>query len=185
MEIRAGIESATPRAWVGCLGCYNAGELVGKWLEKDEAEDLEAAGLSADGRCVRCNAEEFWVLDHENIGNAGEMTPTEFVTIAKRFETIDEHHNTEALRAFIEFYGHERDDIDDVISDFEDRYTGQYETRADWAEQYLEDSGMLNGVPGLLLYYIDTDAFARDCTYNGDVDFVDDGIGGVYVFHSN
>ena len=185
MEIQTEIRSGTPRAWVGCLGCYNAGELVGKWLDKDEAEDLEAAGLSADSRCVQCNAGEFWVFDHDNIGNAGEMNPAEFVEIARRIETINEHDNADALRVFIDFYSRERGDINDVISDFEDRYTGKYDNRTDWAEQHLEDSGMLNEVPPALRYYIDTDAFARDCSYNGDVDFVDDGISGVYVFYCN
>ncbi len=30
-----------PRVWVGCLGCYNAGVLVGAWVDAAEAEDFE------------------------------------------------------------------------------------------------------------------------------------------------
>ena len=173
----------TPRAWVGCLGCYNAGELVGKWLDKDEAQDLQAAGLmSSDGHCVRCDAEEFWVFDHENIGNCGEMNPAAFVTIAERFETIAEHFEQDALRFFIGYYSRERDDINDIINDFEEAYAGQFNNREDWAHQFAEDTGLLESVPDSLQYYIDLDKWARDLHYGGEIDFADDGTGGVFVF---
>ena len=59
----------TPRAWVGCLGCYNGGALVGKWIDGEICADLEYAGLTdRAGKCNRCGADEFWVMDHENGG---------------------------------------------------------------------------------------------------------------------
>jgi hypothetical protein len=43
-----------PRAWVGCLACYNDGRLVGSWMDGEEAGDREAwdkavAGDFAEG----------------------------------------------------------------------------------------------------------------------------------------
>lgn len=179
-EIQLG--SDIPRAWVGCLGCYNDGKLVGGWLDKDEAGDLDVAGLSEDGKCVRCGAEEFWVFDHENIGKAGEMSPADFVTIAERFDTIAEHFEEDALRVYIDFYNRERDDIDDVVGDFEEAYAGQFNNREEWADNFLEETGLLAAVPEDLRFYIDRDMWARDQQWGGGVDFADDGTGGIYVF---
>jgi hypothetical protein len=36
----------TVRAWVGCLGCYNNGNLVGEWIDGTECADLVEAGLT-------------------------------------------------------------------------------------------------------------------------------------------
>jgi antirestriction protein len=46
----------TPRAWVGCLACYNGGELVGAWVDGTDAEEYVPAGHYI--RCLRCGAGE-------------------------------------------------------------------------------------------------------------------------------
>lgn len=30
----------TPRVWVGCLACYNAGRLVGDWHDASDADEV-------------------------------------------------------------------------------------------------------------------------------------------------
>ena len=32
-----------PRVWIGCLACYNEGNLVGDWFDADVADDRAAA----------------------------------------------------------------------------------------------------------------------------------------------
>lgn len=39
----------------------------------------------------------------------------------------------------------------------------------EYAEQYIEDTGMLNEIPENLRYYFDTEAFARDLVISGDI----------------
>jgi hypothetical protein len=74
-------DTDTPRAWIGCLGCYNAGRLIGKWIDGIDCDDLESAGLTdSAGRCNRCGADEFLALDHENflgLLDGGEPNPRE------------------------------------------------------------------------------------------------------------
>lgn len=36
--VSAGFDGA--KAWVGCLSCYNNGDLVGEWFEAAEAADV-------------------------------------------------------------------------------------------------------------------------------------------------
>lgn len=57
-------DSETWQVWAGCLGCYNAGRLIGEWLPALDP-DTDAAGLTASGHCVRCGSDEWQCLDTE------------------------------------------------------------------------------------------------------------------------
>ena len=172
-------ETDTPRAWVGCLGCYNGGELVGKWLDADECGDLIAAGLARSGVyyngtpaefCKRCRSDEFWVFDHEGLPDGvldGECSPLHFAEIATAWELVND---PEMVAAFLSDRGETvtAENLPELIEQAEERYTG-YATVTEYAEGYLEDSGLLAEVPESLRYYIDTDSFARDLVLGGDV----------------
>ncbi|MDO5501213.1 MAG: antirestriction protein ArdA, partial [Propionibacteriaceae bacterium] len=63
----------TPRIWVGCLHCYNSGDLVGEWFDAVDADTITLADVhkGSGKRYVAC--EELWVLDHDNIPVSGEF----------------------------------------------------------------------------------------------------------------
>jgi len=173
--------SDTPRAWVACLGCYNSGELTGKWLDAEEAGDLWAAELTHEnGTCVECGADEFWCMDVEGLAKCEEMSVTEFIERAELAIAIAEHWDAPALRAFLDYENRSGDAQD--IEDFENRFMGQYDSNEAWAEWYLEEAGLLETLPDALRYYIDTRAYASDAELSGDVSFVAAGYGTVYVF---
>ena len=46
------VEVVRPRVWVGCLGCYNAGRLVGRWVDAEDAADLSPEDVRAIGHLV-------------------------------------------------------------------------------------------------------------------------------------
>jgi antirestriction protein len=178
----------TPRAWVGCLGCYNNGDLVGEWINGTECADLVAAGLTyrpnvaglASEICRRCGAEEFWVMDHEGFPTAvlsGECSPVHFAELTEAWEAVE---FPEMVAAYLENSGETvtAENLPELIEQAEERYTG-YETVLEYAESYLEDSGLLAEVPETLRYYVDTEAFARDLVLGGEV-FECDG----YVFRN-
>lgn len=48
---------------------------------------------------------------------------------------------------------------DVTISNIEDSYYGQYDSDADFAENYAEDSCLLEGVPDTVKYYFDFEAY--------------------------
>lgn len=177
-------ESTMPRAWVGCLGCYNDGRLTGRWLDADEAQDLGEAGLAdIDNFCTSCGAAEFHVFDHENIGNAGEMSVDEFVALAETWTEIAEDGLEGAFAAFLE-NEHLRGTADDLDA-FRDSYGGEWTSPAHWADEYLDEIGALDGLmTSSLRRYFDHAAFARDAELNGDVTFLAAPMGGVYVFHA-
>jgi hypothetical protein len=139
----------TPRAWVGCLGCYNGGALVGKWLEGEAIGDTVAAGLATletvgdytAPRCVRCFADEFMVFDHEGMLGLikGECSPSEAAEAAATVEEIERAGiDLEAAAAYID----DRGEWD--ASNFEDSYAGEFDTMEEFAQQLAEDIGALN-----------------------------------------
>lgn len=62
----------TPRVWIGCLACYNAGRLVGDWHDASDAEEVSTADVH--GRAS--SHEELWCFDIENIPVRREMSPS-------------------------------------------------------------------------------------------------------------
>ena len=37
-----------PRVWIGCLACYNSGQLVGHWYPATEAGDVDLDSIRAN-----------------------------------------------------------------------------------------------------------------------------------------
>ena len=141
---------ATPSAWVGCLGCYNSGRLIGKWLEGEAIGDTVAAGLATletvgdytAPRCVRCFADEFMVFDHEGMLGLieGECSPSEAAEAAATIEEMErEGIDLEAAAAFIA----DRHGVWS-IEDFQDSYAGEFDTMEEFAQDYAEQTGALN-----------------------------------------
>jgi hypothetical protein len=59
-------------------------------------------------------------------------------------------------------------DISEILDRLDE--VGLFHGRAkDYAEEYIEDSGILSELPENLRYYFDTEAFARDMLLSGDI----------------
>jgi len=148
----------TPRAWVGCLGCYNSGTLRGKWLDGTECDDLEAAELTdSRGQCLLCGADEFWVMDHENFGPvlSGECSPLEAYEAAQLLESVPEEE-----RPILEAWLGNGMEFD--LDAMREAYAGEFSTDAEFAEDFAEQCDLLSEVPENLRYYFDFEAYGRD-----------------------
>lgn len=169
-----------PRAWVGCLGCYNAGRLVGDWVNGTDADSLtvDALHLAHDVMTSALDVhEELWVMDHEGYGGLlkGECSPAEAQRLAEVLDTVPEHQRD----AFAAYVGDGNDP-----DDFEDAYMGEWGSVEDYASDYIEQSGELERVPEWLAPYIDAERFARDLVLGGDIWTHDAPLSGVWVFRS-
>lgn len=163
-----------PRAWVGCLACYNAGRLVGAWVPGVEAGDYTP--------CTVPGHEEWWVLDHENYGGAltGECSPTEAQELAELIGTITEMgYDLEAVAAYA---ANEHGTItEDIVSRFEDAYRGEWDSLADYAQDLSESVG--DPIPDRWPFYcIDWERAAHELEMGGDVWTARTSSGTVYVF---
>lgn len=84
------------------------------------------------------------------------------------FEDLDEDDSNKATY-LAEYSGYS--DMNDILSNMDDVMLFEG-TAEEYAEEYIEDTGMLNDMPENLRYYFDTEAFARDMVLGGDIGIV-------------
>jgi len=173
----------TPRAWVGSLGAYNAGNLIGRWFDAVDCDDITAddvyrgSGLCPDGD------EELWVFDHENIPVSGEMSPYDAAEWGRTLAEVPDHQRA-ALCAWVRSGVYVAEGTGDLpsVSDFEERYAGHWDGFAEYAHQLAEDIGLLADVPEEVARYFDWAAWSRDLALDHTTEA--DADGGVHVFRS-
>lgn len=172
----------TPTAWVGCLGCYNNGALIGQWLEGELIGDPVAAGLASletvgdytAPRCVRCFSDEFMVFDHEDFHGLirGECSLREAAEAVETLEELDRQgYDLEAVAAFIGWANYWS------LEEFQDSYAGEYDTLEEFAEQFALDTGALDDSAAWPHNCIDWEYAARELSYDYTLE-------GGYVFRS-
>lgn len=199
------ITATGARVWVGCLGCYNAGGLVGRWVDAAEAGDYEpheAVNLPAGGvpPCGRLEgADERWCFDHEGFGGflSGECSPAEAQRIAEAMaEAEADGAELAAVGEYLANTGERLTDWADVREGFEESYQGEYDSGEDYAERSFEEMGGFDvyGEAGgsdrpadlssrWPFYCIDWERAWRELRL-GDGMWTAESSGGVYVFRS-
>lgn len=167
-----------PRIYVACLAAYNNGQLHGAWIDADQSADAihdEIRAMLASSPIP--GAEEWAIHDYEDFGG---------IQLAE-YEGIDRVAEIAALLAeYGEPFGAWADYCGDAVSakEFRDAYRGEYESEEVYAEELVDDTGILAEVPENLRYYFDYGRFARDL-FMSDMHSVRSGHGTVYVFERN
>lgn len=173
-----------PRAWIGCLACYNAGDLIGDWYAAAEAADVTVAGLHAGSGIdtIARGCEELWVFDHENIPERGEMDPARAAAWGARIDAVDTWRRG-AFLAWVRTGMHVVDaDGLPVISDFEERYCGEWTSFREYADNLVDELGILDGASEGARMYFDYDAYADDLIHDYTTATCEDG--GIFVFRN-
>lgn len=159
--------------YVGTYAKYNAGSLFGKWLNPEDFDDKQEF-LDA---CRELHIDED---DPELMFQDWEGVPPGMVSECHVSEDLwDWLELSDTAKEILSLY-REHVDSNGTIEQAEEAFRGVYRSAADWAEEYLSDTGALNEVPESLRYFIDFDAYARDAAHGG-MSFVDTP-DGVYVF---
>ena len=175
------------RIYVASLSDYNAGNLLGAWIDcegkdadelQDEVNEILRASKYPNvtvedpdtGKRVP-SAEEFAIHDHEGFGSlVEEYTPLS--EVADIVEAIEGADNADALLAYADYLG----DFQEAVSNFEDAYNGEWDSEQAFAEDFVESCYTLEDP---LAMYFDYEAFARDLF----MDYTSlDAPSGIYVF---
>ena len=184
-----------PKAWIGCLGCYNAGALVGAWVDGIEADEYEPhdalliEGMSPWSQrpaCGNVKSEERWVFDFEDFGGllSGECSPSEATRIAEVIDRIEaESYPVEAVAAWRDYVGKDYADLDN-LDDFAEAYRGEWQSEENYAETLAEDIGAVNAEATWPNNCIDWERAARDLFMDGYYSAEAPG-GLIYVFDAN
>ena len=158
--------------YVASLYDYNAGILHGEWVSFD---DFSSAGevweairaMLADSPTARTEgtpAEE-WAI-HGFEGFAG-LCVHEGESIEALWEAHELLGSFDDQEAFADWLAYERSaDISEVTQEnlaaFHDAYRGWYGSEQEFAEELVDELGILSDADELLSRYFDYEAFARD-----------------------
>jgi hypothetical protein len=158
--------STEMRVWVGCMGCYSAGALVGKWVDAIEADTVTVETLAESIRRgfddptraleehlgtwhpAASPHEELWCLDTEGLAPfiEGECSPAAAQRLAEQVGGLADYE-LEVLLAYVDALGrHNWDagvDWSDVAREAADALVGRSTSIAAWAEELAEDTGTL------------------------------------------
>jgi antirestriction protein len=154
--------------YVASLSDYNNGILHGVNIELDEyttQNDIwdsvnEMLRNSPATKKYGEVAEEWAIHDYDLDGvDIGENE--NFGDIIDLVELLDKYG--EAYRIYLDDVGSNFASV----SDFEERYRGEYKGKVDFAEQFVDDIGMLHDVPDTIALYFDYESFAHDLFIDG------------------
>jgi antirestriction protein len=149
--------ATTMKAYVGTYAKYNEGNLAGAWLSLDDFSDkddfMEAAlALHKDEADPEIMFQDF---DGVPARLCSETHIDKSV-----WEILSSGLDLEAVEAYCSIFG----EFD--ADDFQDRYQGKWQTMKEFAENFVEDTGMLSGVDECIARYFDYESFARDLGYD-------------------
>jgi len=161
-----------PRVYVGTYGKYNSGRIDGAWLDLQDYADAEdfyeaAKELHKDEADPELMFQDWEGIPDWAIGESWiESKYFEYLDYAKNWD----EDQKDAFEQFIEYYyGSEiskLDDIDDAMSEFEERYQGKYDSVEDYARQIIDDMGGVSEIQNKE-YHFDIESFARDLGFEG------------------
>ena len=156
--------TASPRIYVACLASYNSGILHGVWIAADQdPADIYAEIQSMLAKSREPFAEEYGIHDHDGF----------FGYSIDAYEPIE---NVADIAALIVEHGQlgaellsQCDSVAAARQAMVDDYQGAFDSPADWAEQFLEETSELAEVPEHLRRYFDFESYARDAELSGDI----------------
>lgn len=170
-----------PRVWVSSFGAYNEGLLIGRWVDAVDADQVTARSLFEGTPYAWTEDEELWCFDIENMPIDREMSPYEATRWAHLLNEVPEHERV-ALAAWVRSGDYVAQGNGDLpsIGDFQERHCGHWDSFRQYAEQLVDDIGMLTEIPDEIARYFDWDAWTRDLRFDYAVESAPSG--GVFVF---
>ena len=167
------------RIYVADLSAYNAGKLYGVWIDLDELTDADDINETIGAMLTQSpivGAEEWEVHDAEDVPRvvwgAGVDVWAAWAELIE--QAAVDCIPADAVRAYVDNAGELPD-----AADLSDRWAGHWESFQQYAEDWVDGSGMLSDVPDSIRCYFDYEAFSRDLAYDYTVF---EGPHGAYIF---
>ncbi|MDR6804540.1 antirestriction protein [Dyadobacter sp. BE34] len=168
---------STPKIYVGTYSQYNNRSLFGKWFDLTDFADFKE--FLQD--CYEFHRNE---LDPELMFQDWENIPDFLISECSLhkeaftyFEAIGEmdHETAEAFEIYCKqtnYWPSNGYELDDQLDGFRESYRGFFggsgkDATLEYTYQYIEETGLLSGVPSALEKYFDYEAFAKDLFLDG------------------
>lgn len=129
------------RAYVADLAAYNAGELIGQWIDLDglDADEMKAAVQAVIDASPFPGAEEYAIHDWDGVPSSFGEWP-DWERVAAYVEVVTEL-DEEELEAY-EIWHDCEPDYNTELEAFRDAYRGCFTSGADYAQDLAEDLGL-------------------------------------------
>ena len=174
-------QSPCPNVTVKCDLCSGKGQAV---YHNSETGDTRLDTCpSCGGKGMVPSAEEWAIHDSEGLGDIGEYVGLNHIAFLMALDDIADDKSVpfDVMAEFADWLG--SDDPDDIASDFDDYYAGEFSAgcEGDWAADQAEGMGF--EVPDWIGHFrIDWDGIARDWLMDYHKIEAD---GTVYLFHNH
>ena len=144
------------RIYVANLTEYNAGNLVGRWI------DLPCDNLGKKIKTLLGKDEEHAIHDYEADMSISEHDdPFKLNELAEKLEDLPEYDRPK-VKILVDYYGFSHTEALDKVDEL-DFYPDM--TMRQLAEHFI-DEGLLGEIPEHIRNYIDVDAYARDLQHD-------------------
>ena len=169
-----------PKAWIGCLHCYNDGELVGEWFDAAEAADVTLTDIHAPHMLTDA-CEELWCFDVDGLPVNEEMDPLTAAKWGNLVNSVDESLQP----SFFAWIGagaasYDADDMPKVGA-FHDAFVGVFSDFREYSDS-LADETLLFDVNEQVRRYFNYEQFAYELKMDHVVEQLPDG--DLAVFHA-
>lgn len=153
--------------YVGTYAKYTNGSIFGKWLKLSDYTDKEEFYAACHKLHNDEEDPEFMFQDYENIpqGLISECSMSDNIfEVLEALENMEENQK-EAFLIWCSNGHHSLSDadIDDLKSEFENDYIGEYDSEEDFARELVEER---NDLSEFAKQYFDYEAYARDLFCN-------------------
>lgn len=170
----------TPRVYIASLADYNAGRLLGHWMDANQdPEDLHKQILALLAESTELVAEEWAIHDYEGFGTWEPREYESMDTVSAVARGITEHG--EVFGALVSHLG----TVEEANRYMDGAYCGAWDSVADYAASLVDDvyAGELRELPNFIRSRIDYEGIGDDLEMGGDIFTVSCG-GAVHVFSS-
>lgn len=163
----------TPRIFVTTYKAYNEGRQFarGQWVDLDDYPDHDDL-IAHCAESVGETDPEFMVTDYEGFPRAwyseSGLPTAETLEMILGYASL-KGDELEAFDAYSKLFDiHNMDSWDEVYEDFTDRHAGKFDNDERFAEDVVNESGLLDGIPETVANYFDFESYANDLILGGD-----------------
>lgn len=164
-----------PRAWIGCMECYEDGHLVGIWTDAVNADQITPDTVHEGHDYLMPPTKphvRLCVLDYEDLPTQGLLTPTDAEQLARTLLSV----GTDQQLAFFAWIA---EGNDPNPGEFSEKYEGEFPTFRDFAQELAAMLGLDEESPQILRDYFNWSKWTADQRNHYTVIPSEDG---VYVF---
>tara|TARA_R110002020_G_scaffold265803_2_gene480577 strand:+ start:1127 stop:1687 length:561 start_codon:yes stop_codon:yes gene_type:complete len=158
------------KVWVGCIGCYNEGNLVGKYMDADRLDDTldKGQGLVRAAGCYKPDHEEWRIHDYDGpIASCYREEHPDIEELIEMMNFIDEDPDTYTVALMAH---RDRSSDAPTASAIEELahevvHIGYQCDLKDYFMEFAIDCGLIKD-DHPMLSYIDWEHFAQNCMYD-------------------